>query len=391
MILLDQPYVSEFLQHSLTKNNIPVIDTEAAQALKLDPRVPRISEQQAIAQLMTQQDARLYSNSENSIGWISQHLAMTKRPQQINSFKNKVEFRQLLQPLYPEFFFCEVPFAELASTDTANWPWPVIVKPAVGFFSMGVHKVTSAHHWQQIVTTIHGEIEQAQGLYPQQVLDTATFIVEGCLAGEEYAIDAYFDDEGQPVILNILHHLFSSGDDVSDRIYLTSAGVILKYQQPLLNLLKNIGQLRGLKNFPVHLEVRIDDTGKITPIELNPLRFAGWCTTDIAHHAYDINPYHCFFNNIKPDWQQLAQKFGERITSFIILDRPTTIPLGQIDSFDYERLLDQLSQPVELRKVDYHHYPVFGIVFAHTQPETFGELTQLLQADMTDFINLKKS
>ena len=33
-------------------------------------------------------------------------------------------------------------------------------------------------------------------MYPKEVLDTSTFILEGYIEGEEYAIDCYFDNEG---------------------------------------------------------------------------------------------------------------------------------------------------------------------------------------------------
>lgn len=35
-------------------------------------------------------------------------------------------------------------------------------------------------------------------------------------------------------------------------------------------------------NFPVHVEIRVKED-KICPIEFNPMRFAGLCTTDIAY------------------------------------------------------------------------------------------------------------
>jgi hypothetical protein len=389
MILLDQPYVSDFLQRSLCQYNIPVIDTAAMRALNLDKNLPIISEEQAIAKLTTDPSSRLYSNSENALSWISQNLASTHWPEQINTFKDKVAFRKLLQPLYPQLFFCEIPVAKLGDVDIKDWPWPVIVKPSVGFFSMGVHKVSSAAEWQNTVTEIHAEIEQAADLYPTQVIDTAAFIVEGFLAGEEYAIDAYFDSDGQPVILDVLHHMFSSSSDVSDRIYLTSADIVLSYHEQLAQLLTTIGELKQLRNFPVHLEVRIDASGSITPIELNPMRFAGWCTTDIAYHAYGIDPYDYFFHNKQPDWQQIYQETGSRITSLIILDRPETIAVERIAGFDYDRLQAQMSQPVELRKVDFHHYPLFGILFTHTQPELFAEISAILKANMAEYVQLK--
>ena len=40
-----------------------------------------------------------------------------------------------------------------------------------------------------------------------------------------------------------------------------------------------LAKLAGLKNFPLHTEVRVNEKGEIIPIEVNPMRFGGWCTT----------------------------------------------------------------------------------------------------------------
>lgn len=59
----------------------------------------------------------------------------------------------------------------------------------------------------------------------------------------------------------------------------------------------------NLKNFPAHIEIRIDKNGNINPIEVNPLRFGGWCTTgDISWYAYGFNSYEYFLKGKKPDW-----------------------------------------------------------------------------------------
>jgi hypothetical protein len=46
-------------------------------------------------------------------------------------------------------------------------------------------------------------------VYFQNVLNTSNFIIEEFIRGEEYAID-YYDNNGDAVLLNVLHHLFSS-------------------------------------------------------------------------------------------------------------------------------------------------------------------------------------
>jgi NADPH-dependent curcumin reductase CurA len=37
--------------------------------------------------------------------------------------------------------------------------------------------------------------------------NTSNFIIEEFIQGEEYAIDYYYDNNGDAVLLNVLHHL----------------------------------------------------------------------------------------------------------------------------------------------------------------------------------------
>jgi biotin carboxylase len=105
-------------------------------------------------------------------------------------------------------------------------PMPFVIKPAVGFFSMGVHKVSSPEQWGGTVDLVLEETRRMKGLYPREVINSASFIIEQCIDGEEFAVDAYFNSDGKAVVLGIYKHIFSSAADVSDRIYMTSADII---------------------------------------------------------------------------------------------------------------------------------------------------------------------
>ncbi len=80
---------------------------------------------------------------------------------------------------------------------------PCIIKPAAGFFSMGVHTIASAAQWKETAGLIRQEMRLAEGLYPKEVLDAEQFIIEGMITGEEYAVDAYYDSHGSAVIVGI--------------------------------------------------------------------------------------------------------------------------------------------------------------------------------------------
>lgn len=200
-------------------------------------------------------------------------------------------------------------------------------------------------------------------------------------------MDAYFDGNGEAVILNILKHTFSSTDDVGDRIYTTSAEIINKNLSDFTAFSTAIGKLAGVRNFPAHIELRKNAAGTLIPIEINPLRFGGWCTTaDLTYHAYGFNPYVYYYSQLKPDWKEILKDKAGKLYSIIILDNSTGIELDKISSFDYQRLLSNFENPLELRKFDYKEYPVFGFLFTETSVENELELINILGSDLQEFI-----
>jgi hypothetical protein len=387
MFFVDEPYISNFFKQTIRDNQIPVVNTDAAKKLNLLPGTKLYSEDQAIKIAGESDSLLFYSTSENSIGWISKNLAFSDLPNKIEQFKNKAKFRELTQSMFPKFFYKEVTINELESIQFVGLPLPFIIKPNVGFFSMGVHKVNSAEDWKKTKIAIQEEIEQMHGLYPDEVLDTGSFIIEQCIEGDEFAVDAYFNSTGEPVILNILHHTFSSESDVSDRVYTTSKGIIESNLGEFTKFVGKIGLLTNMKNFPVHIELRRDKEGTILPIEVNPMRFGGWCSTpDLAYAAYGINPYLYYYTQQKPNWTELLNDKEGKLFSVIVLDNSTGKNGDEITSFDFEKLLSCFEKPLELRKIDYKKYPVFAFLFTETREEKFKELNDILTSNLTEFI-----
>ncbi len=385
MILVDKPYLSDFLVETSKKYHLPIVDTAAARALGLVATNNLLPEQEAINRLHADPSTRIYTTSENAIGWIAENLAFTDLPEKIEVFKNKAKFRELMSPMLPDFYFLEVPFTELDTLDISTIPLPFIIKPNVGFFSISVHKVNNADDWQKGKAAIQTEVTARDEIYPDEVLNTTSFIIEEMIEGEEFAFDAYFDENAEPVILDVYHHHFSSADDVSDRIYITSAEIIRENLADFTNWLGEIGKLAGVRNFPVHVEVRRTEKG-IVPIEVNPLRFGGWCTTaDLAAAAYGFNPYVYYFENERPNWDEIFATREGLLYGLIVLDNSTGYSAEEIKTFDYDALLATFEHPLELRKLDYKKFPVFGFLFTQTRAENFGELERILKSDLREY------
>lgn len=390
MILIDQPYISSFLLKTIKENNLEIVATQAAREMISDASLNWISEKEAVEFIRNNPNCLLYTNSENTISWIEKNLASTKLPGQIQVFKNKIMFRELLKAIFPDYFFKGIKFEELAHLPLSTIKFPFIIKPAVGFFSLGVHKVDNPDEWPAVLKKINNDISEIRSFYPNEVVDTSNFIVEECIEGEEYAMDCYFNKIGEPVILSVLHHRFSTGKDVNDRVYTTSEEIIEKHLPTMQKFLDTLGALVNLKNFPFHVEVRIDKNGTVIPIEVNPMRFGGWCTTaDLSYFAYGFNSYQYFLNGTKPNWNELFKAGKNKKYSLILLDNNSGIPENEIASFDYELLLKDFENPLELRKVDFNDYPFFGMVFVETSIGNEKELDQILTSDLKKYIKAK--
>ena len=388
MFFADKPYISEFFKKTVRDHHIPVVDTDAARELGLYADTNIISEPSAIEMMRASSDLKIYTTSENAIGWIAKHLAFSDLPEKIALFKNKVKFRELTRPLFPDFQFREIRLEDLKKIEIKDFPLPFIIKPAVGFFSMGVRKVTAYEDWLGAVDAILAEMENNKNTYPLEVLNADSLIMEQVINGDEYAFDAYFDSNGEPVVLNILKHTFASDTDVSDRVYTTSKEIIEENLTEFEIFTGKIGKLAQLKNFPVHIEVRREN-GVLLPIEVNPLRFGGWCTTaDLAFLAYGFNPYLYYVLQQKPNWADLLQgKEGKRY-SLIVLDNSTGVSVHDITAFDFEKLLANFENPLELRKIDYKEHSVFGFLFVETRENNFSELKYILNSNLSEFISV---
>lgn len=390
MIILDHPYVSELLKNTAAELQVPVLKNEMAAGLKTEKRLNLLEEAEFIELIKEKGEYTLYSNSENSIGWISENLGFTGLPEKIELFKNKVKFRELLERLYPELYFKGVEFEKLDEIRVEEIEKPFIIKPAVGFFSLGVHKVSTNEEWDSVLKSIKVEVEEIKKLYPVQVLNVENFIIEGNIEGDEFAVDAYFNHEGKPIVLNIFKHIFSSENDVSDRVYFTSKTVIETYREVIEDLLKEIGKLAGLRNFPLHLELRLGEDRRIQPIELNPMRFAGLCVTDIAYFAYGINTYRYFLEQLEPEWDKiLADKEGKSFC-LVMLNKPEDLNLKDVKAFDYEKLLSDFEKPLELRKADHKKHGYFGYMFTETRDNNWKEIERILKSDLREYITFKE-
>lgn len=387
MIIASGPYLSSHFVETVERNRWPVVDAGGAAQCGMGNGVNFIDPGQAGQLIRSRRDLRILTSGEHALAWITGELAGTGAERAARLFKDKVAFRQAIAGAFPDVAFLELSLEELENYTPDPSMYPFVIKPAVGFFSIGVRTVHSPFSWKAARDQIGREIEAARAHFPGHVLSQTRLIIESFIEGKEFAVDAYYDDLGVPVILNALHHRYAGPDDVSDRLYVSSRRIIQAIAPAAAELLAAVNSEGAIRNFPLHAEFRQEHNGRLVPIEVNPLRFGGWCTTgDFANFAWGFNSYELFIDGARPDW---AAVYGGRETQqfgLVVLDNQSGVAREDIRSFDYEALLSRFSKPLHLARIDHRKFPLFGVLFVETAADCGDELDWIMQADLREFI-----
>jgi len=389
MIILAEPYVSEFLQQTVITLRIPVLSTPFSRSLEGSSQMNMVEEKSFAASLQENPLPLLYSNSENATEWLNLHCPDLEITRNVNLFKDKSRMRDLFATLNPDVWYRSCSLQELEKLEVNLLPKPFVVKPARGFASIGIHLVRNDADWPIALELIKKEVVLMQQVFPESVVSLNNFLIERYIEGTEIAIDAYFNATGEPVILNILTHLFASPSDTSDRLYLTSAEIVRFFHGPVMDYLQQVAALTGLKNFPFHFEMKRDPQGRFAPIEINPMRFMGFCVADVEHYFYGINPYEYYFHQRRPDWNSILGPREGKLYGMFGIDIPKHLDKQKI-RFNYDRFIAHFSKPLHYLKMDYTRFPMAIYLFAEVPEEGYREFESILFSDLDEFIDIEK-
>ena len=386
MIILDKPYVSHLLSASVKNLQIPVIKMN-------DVSIPNESkliliEKECFLQEFQKYRLPILFNSENGLNILSEYLPEHYLTTITATLKNKAEFRRVLTNYFPEFYFYEITFAELEDLDVNTIPFPIIIKPVVGYSSIGVYRIDCKEDFGVSINNLKKDMSMAGSAYPKEVIDSQSFIIEELIEGDEYAIDTYYTEEGKPVILNLFKRMFSHDKDMSDRIYFTSKQVLKEALSKVEEFLQSISSAFGLRSTPIHIEVRINKNGLVVPIEANPLRFAGIGTTELGFYAYNVNVYEYYFNQIEPDWDSIIENMDDSIYSFCCAEFDPSIDCKMIESVNHQEFKENFHEILEYRPMAFNEYSTFSVVF-HKAPD-LEENKRILGLDLSDFLTMKE-
>jgi len=385
MIILEKPFVSEFLQLTVVRLQIPVLSSEFSKSLMHAGEMNLVEATDFFSLLKTSINPLLYSNSENSVELLNRYAPELTVTKNVNFFKDKSKLRENFSKLNPDVWHYKFTLKELDDLDISTLQKPFVIKPVRGFASIGIHSVHDEKEWKSALEGIRKEIKQMHNIFPDVVVSLNEFLIEKYIEGPEIAIDAYFNSSGEPVILNILTHLFGSKSDMSDRLYMTSDEIVRQYHDPIVEYLEKIAKLRDLRNFPFHLEMRQESNGGFVPIEINPMRFMGFCVADVEYYFYGINPYEYYFQQKKPDWENILASRTDKLYGMFGIDIPKHLNKNKI-RFNYEKFIAHFSKPLYYVKTDYTKFPVAIYLFAEIQKHQFSEFESVLYSDLSEFI-----
>ena len=382
MIILEKPYVSAPLVEYLEKSQIAVLRNEMSELLvKQGHKLSLVNDKEFVEQY--NQSGKLYAVSENALVWLYPHLAGTELIEKVKIVKDKAEFRKICAKIFPDFYYKEVEMNELRSLNPDKLPLPLVIKPAVGFLSVGVYIVRTKEEWNAALDDIDKNFAKQCAVFPETVVKSGKFVLEDFIQGEEYAVDAYYDKNGKPNIINIFHHIFKSETDVSDRLYCMSKEIFETNYGPFNQFLIDLNGVLNLRNFPMHVEFRVDkNSGRAIPIEINPLRFAGMCLNDLTRHTCGLLPVQAYFEGTHPDYATMWNGIEDDVFSFVVLDKP----YETTKAIDFEKIKKHFHGVVETRDIMNPAMSVWGFLFVKTDKAHRAELNEILNSDLTEFI-----
>jgi ATP-grasp domain len=323
---------------------------------------------------------KVYAPTESALESIlakSKSIAFTNA---VTKLKDKELFRILMSSLYPDFFYTKTSLDELENLKIDRSK-KFIIKPTRGFFGTAVKQLNQDTNLAEITQEIRDELAENTRYFSDSVLSTNELIIEQFVEGDEYAVDMYFNSQGKPEILNIYHHPHPEKVEYFHALYYTNKEIFDRFYDDLVVVFNELNGYLNITNFPIHAEFKLEDN-KLVPIEMNPLRFGGFGLADLTYYAFGFNPFLAFFDNFKPDWQQIWQDRSDMHFGWVLGYNGTDVDVHTHNPNDaaFKKYLGDMLHYVE---IDHKENPVFSI--AYIRDKSSLSLQRLLNTEFNDF------
>jgi hypothetical protein len=330
--------------------------------------------------LMIKTGDKVYAPTESALEIILERTEDTTFTNAVNLLKDKHKFRELMSNMYPDFFFAKTTIDELEKIELDR-DKKYIIKPTKGFFGTAVKELNKDTEISEIAKEIRKELEENSRYFSESILSKNELIIEQFVEGEEYAVDMYFNENGQPEILNIYHHPLPERNEYFHVLYYTNKDIFDRLYDRLNAIFIELNYHLKINNFPIHAEFKLEND-KLIPIEMNPLRFGGFGLADLAYHAFGFNPFNAFFSNFKPNWQEIWDERNEHHFGWVLGYNGTDIDV-ETHTPDDEAYLRYLGDTLHYVEIDHKENPVFSIAYVKDNCST--SLQCFLKTEFNDF------
>jgi len=381
LAILAKGFISPLLIETLAEHKIPFLPQNKKVIEKLRSCAGNLNildEEEAI-KLLLNRNTPIYTNAEDALPFLLKNSPDPSLVDNIRLFKNKLLMRLFLNKIYSDFYFLAVDKEELKHIDLPAGG-TYIIKPSIGFLSIGIRKIRTKEDLHSVIDEIFSETKKYSNTFPSSVINTDKFLIEEYIVGEEFACDAYFNSEGQAVILGIYSHPFLNEDDFRDVVYYTSSSIMHEMLPKVEEFFHSIASFKKIINFPVHIEFRLRKN-MLVPIEVNPMRFGGFGLANLPYYAFGINSYEHYFLGKKPDWDKILEKRKDEIFTFVLGRVPEK--LSGDKKPDHEKFKGTFKDLIDYYELDYKKYPAFAIAFGKT--DDLSEALKYLGFDFDEY------
>ena len=320
--------------------------------------------------------------SEASIDILLRRIDDANKVNAITKLKDKYLFREILKEIYPNYKFQLIKTEEIKDLTITE---KSVIKPIKGFFGTAVRIIEPHTDFLELSIELQNELEKNGAIFSDKVISRDDFIIEQFIEGEEFAVDMFYNDDGEPCIINIYHHPIPNNLAYSHMIYYSSKAVFDKIYDKAKYFFTELNKILNVKNLAIHGEFKLNDH-QVIPIELNAMRFGGMGLGNMLFHTIGENPYQYFLKGLEPNWKFIWE--SRKKDNYVFFLAYNALNKSVKDhSPNTEKLKKRFSKIVLEKLFNYQKEVAFGIYYLQETDENISKLLNIEFDDFFDKIN----
>jgi len=350
--------------------------------------IPQTAHLQVLSkkQLAEQPDLRIRKgdkviiSTETVLDEVLHHLDDEEKKAKISELKHKVRCRQMLAALFPDFFFREIAVKELSGL-SLDRTVRYFVKPIKGYWGSAAYPIEPETDLTTLQAEIERQLDKRTGIFSDQVVARDRLIVEEYIDGDEYALDMFYNEAGQPVITNICRHPIPQRLEYLHAVYYTNYEIFSDLYPRFIEFFNHLNTVLNANSMPIHGEFKLYK-GKLTPIELNPLRYGSDGFADLSFHAFGFNPFLYFAEDRAPDWQELWKGRESKVFAFYLGYNGTDLDVSRYrpDFRNFRRLFSNILSDMAM---NYQSSLAFAVMYI--EENSLERIHELVEVEFNEY------